>query len=313
MTSPRILAVADTDSYLKWSAATLAALPRWWWTDQLVIANPVMPSPAQRRAAMPDAQHPVEVVTRRGLARRIREERPDVVLLACTGPTVAALAADRVLTGLSRPVLLTGLPGISVPATRRAVMSRAHCDLFVLHSHREVREFAELGERWAPGLRFGLARLPFLDAPTSPVPVADHPGPDHPAPDVPVSDVPGAGPGSVFGRRVFAAQAKVPAERAEREQILLALAAAGDWVVKLRADGTEQQTHREDFPYPALYADLVRDGRIAPDAISFVTGSMAEALRTATGFATVSSTAALEAMVAGVPPRSSPTSASRRR
>ena len=93
----------------------------------------------------------------------------------------------------------------------------------------------------------------------------------------------------------------MPAERAEREQILLALAAAGDWVVKLRADGTEQQTHREDFPYPALYADLVRDGRIAPDAISFVTGSMAEALRTATGFATVSSTAALEAMVAGVP------------
>ena len=297
MTSPRILAVADTDSYLKWSAATLAALPHSWRTGQLVIANPAMPSPAQRRAALPDAEHPVEVVMRRELARRIRDERPEVVLLACTGPTVAALAADRVLTGPSRPVLLTGLPGISVPATRRAVMSRAHCDLFVLHSHREVEEFAELGARWAPGLRFGLARLPFLDRPTSPEPVIEDRVADHTAPDGPA-----VGPGSVVGRRrVFAAQAKVPADRAQREQILLALAAAGGWVVKLRADGTEQQTHREDFPYPALYADLVRDGRIAPTAISFVTGSMAEALRTATGFATVSSTAALEAMVAGVP------------
>ena len=40
----RVLAIADTDSYLKWSAATLEALPSSWECTQLIIENPVMPS-----------------------------------------------------------------------------------------------------------------------------------------------------------------------------------------------------------------------------------------------------------------------------
>ena len=36
----RVLAIADTDSYLKWSAATLEALPESWESTQLLIANP---------------------------------------------------------------------------------------------------------------------------------------------------------------------------------------------------------------------------------------------------------------------------------
>ena len=75
--------------------------------------------------------------------------------------------ADRtaVFWGRTRPVLVTGLPGISVPAYRRAVISRVACDLFLLHSKREVAEFAEIGALLAPRLVFGLAPLPFL--PTS--------------------------------------------------------------------------------------------------------------------------------------------------
>jgi hypothetical protein len=46
-----VLAIADTDSYLKWSAATLDALPNPWESSQVVISNPVMPSEAQIRAA----------------------------------------------------------------------------------------------------------------------------------------------------------------------------------------------------------------------------------------------------------------------
>jgi Putative glycosyltransferase (DUF6716) len=63
----------------------------------------------------------VEFVSHVALRRRIRLERPDVVLLACTGPVVSALAAQRVFRARTRPVLVTGLPGISVPATVRAV------------------------------------------------------------------------------------------------------------------------------------------------------------------------------------------------
>ena len=272
----RVLAIADTDSYLKWSAATLDALPGSWESTQLIIKNPVMPSAAQIRAV--SSQH-VEVLTNAELVRRIRLERPDVVLLACTGPVVAALTVQRVFWGSARPVLVTGLPGISVPATSRAVRARAACDLFLLHSMREVVDFAEIGAQVAPALIFGLASLPFLPAHTPGPLAADQIGPN----------------------LVFAAQAKVPVERAHREQILLALAAAGSAVVKLRAWSEEQQTHNETWSYPDIMADLIAERRVAPDAVAFVGGSMGDALRTSRGFVTVSSTAALEAMAMNRP------------
>ncbi len=273
----RVLAIADTDSYLKWSAATLDALPGSWESTQLIIKNPVMPSAAQIRAV--STQH-VEVLTNAELARRIRLVCPDVVLLACTGPVVAALTVRRVFWGGgARPLLVTGLPGISVPATSRAVASRAACDLFLLHSKREVVDFVEIGALVAPGLIFGLASLPFLPVQTPEPVAAEQLGPN----------------------LVFAAQAKVPAERAHREQILLALADAGSAIVKLRAWSEEQQTHNETWSYPDIMDDLVAQRRIAADAVAFVGGSMRDVLRTSRGFVTVSSTAALEAMAMNRP------------
>jgi hypothetical protein len=271
----RVLAIADTDSYLKWSAATLKALPGSWESTQLVIENPVMPSAEQIKAA---CNQPVEVLTHAGVVRRVRFDCPQVVLLACTGPVVAALTAQRVFWGRTRPVLVTGLPGISVPATRRAVTSRAACDLFLLHSKREVAEFAEIGTRQAPRLTFGLAPLPFL--------------PPH---------TPAWAEADLGSNLVFAAQAKVPAERADREKILLALADAGSAVIKLRAWSEEQQTHRETWSYPEIMDELVAQRRVPADAVTFVGGSMHDALRNSRGFVTVSSTAALEAMAMNRP------------
>jgi hypothetical protein len=154
----RVLAVADTDSYLKWSAATLDALPNCWESAQLLIENPVMPSTAQIRAA---SSRMVEVLSHAGVKRRIRRERPDVVLMACTGPVVAALTDQRTLWSGHRPLLVTGLPGISVPATRRAVTARAACDLFLLHSKREIADFCGHGSavRAATRIRIGAAAL----------------------------------------------------------------------------------------------------------------------------------------------------------
>jgi putative glycosyltransferase DUF6716 len=267
----RMLAIADTDSYLKWSSATLDALPRSWQSAQLLIKNPAMPSIAQTQAA---SKRRVEVLSHAAVIRRIRRERPDVILLACTGPVVAALTAHRVFWGRSRPVLATGLPGISVPATRRAVTARAECDLFLLHSKREVAEFTVIGARCAPRLTFGLAAMPFLPPRTSTSTAASRLG----------------------NHLVFAAQAKVPVARADREHILLALADAGSAVIKLRAWSEEQQTHRETWSYPEIMEDLIARRRVSAGAVGFVGGSMHEALHAARGFATVSSTAALEAM-----------------
>ena len=155
----RVIAISDSDSYLKWSVATLRALPASWSSTQLVVKNPVLPSPEQARAA---AGSPVPVLSYSALMRRLRHESPDVVLLAASGPVVAALTAAPVLRALDRPVLVTGLPGISVPASARAITLRTGCDLFVLHSHREIAEFTALADQLSVPTNFGLAALPYL-------------------------------------------------------------------------------------------------------------------------------------------------------
>lgn len=309
--SPRVLAVADTDSYLKWSLATLASLPTGWSSTQVVLDNPVAPSPAQRAAAGGGG---LPLLRRRDLLQLIRRTRPDVVLLACTGPVVAALSGAAALRGPRRPVLVTGLPGISIPASRRAVTFRVGCDLFLLHSHREIAEFRALERSRSAHLRFGLARLPFLRGSlgaggTDPVrarpaagaeaPAAATSAAEAPAAEAPAAEAPGAG-APARTDVLFAAQAKVPVERAEREAILRALAATGHGVVKIRALETEQQTHHETWPYPDLLVDLVAGGEVAAGSVRMLGGAMGTALAQARALTTVSSTAALEAMDAGV-------------
>ena len=47
----RVLAVADADSYLKWSAANLDRLPADWQRRQVLLVSPIAPSPNQALAA----------------------------------------------------------------------------------------------------------------------------------------------------------------------------------------------------------------------------------------------------------------------
>ena len=208
----RVLAVADADSYLKWSAATLDRLPADWQRAQVLLDSPIAPSPDQTRAATGSS------ITRLGLgalARLVRRDPPDVLLLACTGPTVAVLAGLRVARGRHRPVLVTGLPGISIPASARALAHRRDCDQIVVHSRRERDEFVRLAATTARDLSVALTGLPFLTRDLAR---------RHAAPE--------------GGDVVFAAQAKVPPGRSDREAILLALAEvrpSGSAVVKVRA------------------------------------------------------------------------------
>lgn len=255
----------------------MAAMPAEWQREQVVVTTPITPSSAQIVAAVGS---PVSVISLRALVVKLARYRPDILLLGCTGPVVhAILAMPRLRRGGRRPVLLTGLPGISIPATPRAVEFRAACDVFVVHSRRERADFARLGAALAPQMIFALARLPFL---------ADELGArQQPERD---RDV------------VFAAQAKVPIEHEHRRRILLGLAASmpGSGVVKLRASDGEEQTHRELWSYPQLWTELVSEGLVDARALRFSTGAMKDALEHAAGFVTVSSTAALEAIAAHV-------------
>ncbi|WP_449064579.1 DUF6716 putative glycosyltransferase [Planomonospora algeriensis] len=312
--------MADSDSYLKWAACLLAGLPGGCTTELAVLRTPITPSPAQIRAAVSGsapgrasgAAAGPPVLSARGLRRTAERFRPDAVLVACTGPVVDVLTAE-VLAGLSpRPVFVTGLPGISVPATEKAWLFRSGCDLFVLHSGREVEEFSEVGRRLGGGGQVGLARLPFLrtGGPADPLGPAASGGHERfggldgrGAPGAPGVQEGAAAPVRPRDRVVFATQAKVPRRREDRERVLLALASLAerrpdlDVVVKLRALADERQTHNERHHYQRLWQEL--GGR--SDALRFAAGPMHEHLAAAAGFVTVSSTAALEAIACAVP------------
>jgi len=48
----RFIAIADSDSYLKWAAAFLGALPEVTERELILIETPVLPSDSQRAAAL---------------------------------------------------------------------------------------------------------------------------------------------------------------------------------------------------------------------------------------------------------------------
>lgn len=285
----RVLAVADSDSYLKWAAGLLDTLPGAWERRLAVVRSPIAPTRAQVEnavSATSSAGRLPPTLTVRGLRGMVGAYRPDVLLLACTGP-VADVLSGIVVAGTNRrgrrPVVVSGLPGISVPASRRAWCYRWAVDLLVVHSRREAGEYAALGRSLGISGRVGLAVLPFLRGGS-------------------VRVTPG-----VRDCVLFASQAMVPPDRQARTRVLRALASLAELrpdlrvVVKLRSATGELQTHREHLPYDELWRDLVAAGEVRGGMVHFETGPLRPHLEHAVGLVTVSSTAALEAVDAGVP------------
>ncbi|MDR6875627.1 DUF6716 putative glycosyltransferase [Microbacterium barkeri] len=275
----RVVGIADTDSYVKWAAALLGTLPDEAG-ELIVLDTPLVVSDAQLETALAGSGLDRSRVRRAAfdeLAELVADA--DAVLVAARGPLVRVVARE-VAQLEPRPVIVTGLPGISVPATWLALHFRRQCDLFVLHAHREVREFARLAEERGIAQRFGLARLPFAAGGT-----------------------PSGQPARGGTDLVFAAQAIVPRAREDRELVARILVDAAKLdpsrrvVVKLRGCAGEQQTHAERDAYPDLIAEL---GDVPPNLV-FSTEPMGEALDRAEGLVTVSSTAAIEAIARGVP------------
>lgn len=276
----RVLVLTDTDSYVKWGAALADRFPDAWIVELVVARSTALPSGSQLADALAGtgfAGPEPALVGLRDLERRLREQRPDVLVLAARGWTVQA-AVSVVENVPSRPVIVTGLPGVGVPVLPYGLGFRRAADVFVVHSRRELREFRHAARRLDLPNRFELARLPYLDRVTPGASRAD-------------------------GPLVFAAQALVPGSRSDRALLVRRLADAArarpdrEVVVKVRARAGETQTHHEDTPYEELVEAL--DDR--PPNLVVRTGPMHEHLTGASGFVTVSSTALLEAIAAGVP------------
>jgi hypothetical protein len=283
-----VVGIVDTDSFAKWGAHLLSAAPAGWSLELLVVRTPRTASPAQLRSAFRGlddrlahlATEPPTPLDVDAVVEQLRRDPPDAVLVSVIGPVAELLIEEVHRRVPHRPVLVTGLPGISFPAKWKGVFSRARADLFVLHSHREVRDYEALARENGVEPFFALATLPFAVAPAR----AARRGPA-PTPD------------SV----VFAAQPSVPPTREERARVVQWLAETArqhpEWrvVVKTRAVAGEQQTHLEAFPY----ADLVPAD--APPNLVVATGPMATHLDRAVALVTISSTAVLEAVARGIP------------
>ncbi|OII38398.1 hypothetical protein BIU98_14440 [Curtobacterium sp. MMLR14_010] len=283
-----VVGIVDTDSFAKWGAHLLSAAPAGWSLELLVVRTPRTASPAQLRSAFRGlddrlahlATEPPTPLDVDAVVEGLRLDPPDAVLVSVIGPVAELLIEEVHRRVPHRPVLVTGLPGISFPAKWKGVFSRARADLFVLHSHREVRDYEALAAENGVEPFFALATLPFAAAPARAARRDPAPTPD-----------------SV----VFAAQPSVPPTREERARIVQWLAETArqhpEWrvVVKTRAVAGEQQTHLEAFPY----ADLVPAD--APPNLVVATGPMATHLDRAVALVTISSTAVLEAVARGIP------------
>jgi len=273
----KVIAIADSDSYLKWAAAFLGTLPGVTERELLLIETPVLPSDSQRAAALAVGGVPPEQLVSlplNSVLGTLRHEQPDAVLVALRGPVAAVLI--RMIAELPhRPVIVTGLPGISIPATRKALAFRRQADLFVLHSRREIREFTVMSREYGWTHRFALATLPFVEERT----------------------------GAVGTDLVFAAQAVVPPTFDDRRRVLELLIAAARAdparrvVVKVRGLAGERQTHDEQLSYPDLLGRAVD----VPANLIVSSAPMSAALDAAQGVMTVSSTAAIEAIARGIP------------
>jgi hypothetical protein len=293
--TPRVLVVADSDSYVKWGASLANQIPKDWSVRLVVARSNAEPSPRQLAEALVGSRFAGDDVTRVGridLRRVLEEWRPDVVVAATRGPAVQATVAliDNVP---DRPVLVSGLAGIAVPVIAYGLGVRRSVDVFVLHSHRELREFPVASDRLGIPHTYELATLPFLS--TAPKPVDDDPM-RH-----------GVEPEPVRNRIVFAAQALVPGPRPERVWLLLQLIETArahphlEVVIKVRARAGEPQTHAEQVSYETLLADLVASGETIPENLVVESGAMSRHLRSAVGLVTISSTSLLEAIAEGVP------------
>ena len=288
--APSILAVADSDSYLKLATSLLHRLGPSWDRRIILVRTPTTPTHEQIEAAFAgtdmDAQD-IQVLTLSQLSATAVPE--DLLFASATGPVVAEIYA-RVLRSeprnARRTALVSALPGVAFPATAKGWNFRRAGDGFICHSHAEARDFADLAES-SPGHHptILVGKLPFLCSQGFPAICQD-----------PIKQV------------VFAPQAKVPVGREERAQILLALESVArlnpgtEVVIKLRARAGEPQTHLEKYPFDSLMEQMKAAGRFTKSThLTFATGALRDYLLPGSALVTVSSTAALEAVDRGLP------------
>lgn len=283
----RLVAVCDSESYLKWAAAMLDGFDDSFETDLWIVESPIQPTGEQIANAVAgtsraEAEVPVIPVSR--LEGELSAVSPDVVLAAATGPVVQTVYSTAARLP-RRPGLVSGLPGVGLPATIKGQRYRRRGDAFIAHSEHERHLYRKVNRRLGLPVDVWVGRLPMLKSVGAPQPqFAD---------------------GTPPNRIVFAPQAKVPEERSQRRTLLLELARAGKQldvpvIIKVRSRPGEHETHHEQHTYIEILSELIAEGAVGPDDLQVEVGPMADFLTDGAALVTVSSTAALESLDRGL-------------
>ncbi|EFG46860.1 hypothetical protein HMPREF0183_1859 [Brevibacterium mcbrellneri ATCC 49030] len=287
-TKPILVSISDSESYLKWSASLLDQLREDFDVHVWLVDNPILPTGEQIANALAGSDFSsahVPVVKNSELKVALEDLRPDVILAAATGPIVQVIYSTAAFLS-HRPGLVSGLPGVGLPATSKGQRYRRLGDMFITHSAFEKERYEQVLTDCRFPVEVVVARLPMLKSKKPPRARFT--------------------PGDIPTRLVFAPQAKVPVEKDEREQILLSLNRfarnfpKSSVIVKVRSRPGEQETHHEEHSYTALLEDLEREGKVIPGRLSVEVGPMSDFLEPGTALATVSSTAALESLDRGL-------------
>lgn len=159
----RIVSFSDSESYLKWATQLLSSLPDVE-AEVYLIDNPILPTSEQitnATAGTSWAQRSIPIVARTEVARIIADFRADIVLGAATGPIVAQLFVSAHLLE-HRPALISGLPGMGLPASNKGMNYRRLMDAFITHSFAEVAQYTEVSALTQVPCEIYLSRLPML-------------------------------------------------------------------------------------------------------------------------------------------------------
>ncbi|MDN5822590.1 MAG: hypothetical protein L0H39_14040, partial [Brachybacterium sp.] len=307
------MSVSDSESYLKWATQLLTSLPGIEAFVYL-IDSPILPTPEQITHAVAGtawAGRPIPVVTRSDLARIIADHRADIVLGAATGPVVSQLFLTAHLLD-HRPALVSGLPGMGLPASRKGMNYRRLMDAFITHSFAEAAQYTEVSTLTQVPCEIYLTRLPMLRSTGVPQRIgvfrstvteaASPPTLTERASPPPVAKEASPPAGDTLQTLVFAPQAKVPETLGDREAIVATLAefasrhAGSSAVIKMRSRPGEFETHHEQHSYVDIL-DSLREQKVpGAERIELGYGPLDEFLVPGAALVTVSSTAALEAI-----------------
>lgn len=277
----RVAVLADTDSRWKWGMLTARQLDPVEGVDAYLLDRGARASVRQLEAAGvdPDA---VVAVGMPELPGALLADPPDVLVVAeGGGGVVAALTALAAgwPADVRRPIVVSGYFGVVYEKLVEGLLGRAGSDIVLANSPHDADRFAQvyagLGLDTSAIVQTG---LPFLRK------FRPHTRP----------------------RRftvTFACQPGVPASYRDRAYVVDRLIRHARLhpnrrvIVKLRSAPGERVTHAEPHPYPVI---LRRAGYRLPANLQVILGDMGEMLRETDLLLTVSSTAALEAMHAGV-------------